>query len=100
MYGKGGTFGSLLSFWAGTDCESVTQAAADFTDVFYTLPPGFLDALTQFVINALSLQERYSLATASNFIACFCYLLSFFPSFFPSLNPEQVHLMYDELRGK
>ena len=49
--------------------------------MFYTLPPGLLDALVQFVIGALSLQERYSLVAASNFIVClFLFLLPFSPS--------------------
>ncbi|KDR78193.1 hypothetical protein GALMADRAFT_65460 [Galerina marginata CBS 339.88] len=45
------------------------QAAQDFTDNFYTLPPGLFDALIQCAITALSLQERYSLVSACNFLA-------------------------------
>ncbi|KAG6908732.1 hypothetical protein DXG01_003577 [Tephrocybe rancida] len=44
------------------------RTAQDFTRSFFTLPPGALDALINCSITALSLQERYSLVQASNFI--------------------------------
>ncbi|KNZ71941.1 Importin-13 [Termitomyces sp. J132] len=44
------------------------RVAQDFTRSFYILPPGALDALMNCTITALSLQERYSLVQASNFI--------------------------------
>ncbi|KAG6853078.1 hypothetical protein C0991_007008 [Blastosporella zonata] len=44
------------------------RTAQDFTRSFYTLPAGALDALMNCTITALSLQERYSLVQASNFI--------------------------------
>ncbi|KAK2462484.1 hypothetical protein APHAL10511_005454 [Amanita phalloides] len=45
------------------------KVAQDFTDTFYSLPPGALDALMQCAIQALSLQERYSLVSACNFLS-------------------------------
>ncbi|KAF8188698.1 armadillo-type protein [Pholiota molesta] len=45
------------------------RTAQDFTSSFYALPPGLLDALLQCAVRALSLQERYSLVAASNFIS-------------------------------
>ncbi|KAF9471249.1 ARM repeat-containing protein [Pholiota conissans] len=45
------------------------RTAQDFTGSFYTLPHGLLDALLQCAIRALSLQERYSLVAASNFVS-------------------------------
>ncbi|KAG6828197.1 hypothetical protein H0H92_008816 [Tricholoma furcatifolium] len=45
------------------------RAAQDFTRCFYTLPPGALDALMNCAITALSLQERWSLVQASNFMS-------------------------------
>ena len=44
------------------------QAAQDFTEAFYTLPPGLFDALIQCAISALALQERYSLVSACQFL--------------------------------
>ncbi|KAG5640712.1 hypothetical protein DXG03_007469 [Asterophora parasitica] len=48
------------------------RTAQDFTRSFYTLPPGGLDALLNSVIKALSLQERYSLVQACNFLVYLC----------------------------
>lgn len=45
------------------------RIAQDFTGQFYQLPEGALDALMRCAITALSLQERYSLVAASNFIS-------------------------------
>ncbi|KAF8962197.1 armadillo-type protein [Flammula alnicola] len=45
------------------------RTAQDFTNSFYSLPPGLLDALVQCAIRALSLQERYSLVAACNFVS-------------------------------
>ncbi|PFH48182.1 hypothetical protein AMATHDRAFT_66058 [Amanita thiersii Skay4041] len=45
------------------------RVSQDFTDVFYSLPHGALDALMQCAIQALSLQERYSLVSACNFLS-------------------------------
>ncbi|KAF9443602.1 ARM repeat-containing protein [Macrolepiota fuliginosa MF-IS2] len=45
------------------------RVAQDFTPQFYQLPEGALDALMQCAITALSLQERYSLVAASNFLS-------------------------------
>ncbi|KAG5635745.1 hypothetical protein H0H81_010228 [Sphagnurus paluster] len=47
------------------------RTAQDFTGSFYTLPPGALDALMNCAIQALSLQERYSLVQACNFLCTF-----------------------------
>ncbi|KAF8064415.1 armadillo-type protein [Lyophyllum atratum] len=44
------------------------RVAQDFTRSFFTLPPGALDALVNCAITALSLQERYSLVQACNFL--------------------------------
>ncbi|KAF5376630.1 hypothetical protein D9615_007856 [Tricholomella constricta] len=44
------------------------RTAQDFTRSFYTLPPGALDALLNCAVKALSLQERYSLVQACNFL--------------------------------
>lgn len=51
------------------------QVAQDFTNTFYSLPPGALDALMHCAIEALSLQERYSLVSACNFLVRFHYSL-------------------------
>ncbi|KAF5347245.1 hypothetical protein D9756_009920 [Leucocoprinus leucothites] len=45
------------------------RVAQDFTGQFYQLPEGALDTLMQCAITALSLQERYSLVAASNFLS-------------------------------
>ncbi|TFK19652.1 ARM repeat-containing protein [Coprinopsis marcescibilis] len=45
------------------------RGAQDFTKVFYTFAPGLLDALIQCAISAMSLQERYSLVSACNFMS-------------------------------
>jgi len=44
------------------------RVAQDFTSTFYTLPPGLLDGLVQCGIKTLSVQERYSLVAACNFL--------------------------------
>ncbi|KAG6334626.1 hypothetical protein ID866_4467 [Astraeus odoratus] len=44
------------------------SVAKDFTNVFYNLPPGALDALMQCAIRSLSLQERYSLVATCTFL--------------------------------
>jgi len=44
------------------------RVAQDFTSTFYTLPPGLLDGLVQCAIKTLSVQERYSLVAACNFL--------------------------------
>ncbi|KAF8694667.1 hypothetical protein AX14_001961 [Amanita brunnescens Koide BX004] len=44
------------------------KVAQDFTNTFYSLPLGALDALMHCAIQALSLQERYSLVSACNFL--------------------------------
>ncbi|CAA7262307.1 unnamed protein product [Cyclocybe aegerita] len=45
------------------------RVAQDFTNAFYALPPGLLDALVQCAVKALSLQERYSLVSACSFLS-------------------------------
>ncbi|KAM6493497.1 Armadillo-type fold [Amanita muscaria] len=44
------------------------RVAHDFTNTLYSLPPGALDTLIQCAIQALSLQERYSLVSACTFL--------------------------------
>ncbi|KAF8637543.1 hypothetical protein AX17_002750 [Amanita inopinata Kibby_2008] len=44
------------------------RVAQDFTNTFYSLPPGALDAVMQCAIQCLGLQERYSLVSACNFL--------------------------------
>ncbi|KAF8632069.1 hypothetical protein AX15_002067 [Amanita polypyramis BW_CC] len=44
------------------------RVAQDFTNTLYFLSPGALDALMQCATQALSLQERYSLVSACNFL--------------------------------
>ncbi|KAF8147686.1 armadillo-type protein [Crassisporium funariophilum] len=45
------------------------RVAQDFTGAFYAMSPGLLDALIQCAIKAFSLQERYSLVSACNFLS-------------------------------
>ncbi|KAH9477137.1 Importin-13 [Psilocybe cubensis] len=45
------------------------KTAAEFTSAFYALPRGLFDALIQCAIKALTLQERYSLVSACNFLS-------------------------------
>ncbi|KAJ4473110.1 armadillo-type protein [Lentinula aciculospora] len=49
------------------------RVAQNFSGNFYTLPPGALDALMQCTINALTLQERYSLVAACTFLSTFIH---------------------------
>ncbi|PPQ95113.1 hypothetical protein CVT25_011656 [Psilocybe cyanescens] len=48
---------------------AMESTAQDFTNAFYALPPGLFDALIQCAIKALTLQERYSLVSACNFVS-------------------------------
>lgn len=50
------------------------KTAQDFTNAFYALPPGLFDALIQCAIKALTLQERYSLVSACNFLVRQIYI--------------------------
>lgn len=61
-------FHELLLVIRCSDRPFCLKVAQDFPRSFYTLPPGALDALINCTITALSLQERYSLVQASNFI--------------------------------
>ncbi|EIN05146.1 ARM repeat-containing protein [Punctularia strigosozonata HHB-11173 SS5] len=49
------------------DC--MEKIAIHFIASFYRLPPGHLDSLMRCAIQALSLQERYALVSASTFLA-------------------------------
>ncbi|KAG6814952.1 hypothetical protein H0H93_011532, partial [Arthromyces matolae] len=70
------------------------RIAQDFTRSFYTLPPGGLDALMNCTVTALSLQERYSLVQACNFI---CNLIQR-SSVDTALAAEKDHLI--QLNGR
>ena len=45
-----------------------SQIVVRFIKAFYKLPAGALDALLELAINALALQERYSLVSACTFL--------------------------------
>ncbi|THV01907.1 ARM repeat-containing protein [Dendrothele bispora CBS 962.96] len=49
------------------------RAAQFFTSNFYSLPSGALDALMNCTVRALTLQERYSLVSASSFLSTFIH---------------------------
>ena len=48
--------------------DFMEKCAQHFVSVLYQLPPGSFDALITCAITALSLQERYSLVSASKFL--------------------------------
>ncbi|KIY50663.1 ARM repeat-containing protein [Fistulina hepatica ATCC 64428] len=49
----------------------MNRVAQDFAGVFYSIPAPAFDALVQCSVTALSLQERYSLVAACNFLNVF-----------------------------
>ena len=46
----------------------VIQVAKNFVASFYRVPPGTFDTLMHCSVSSLSLQERYSLVAACNFL--------------------------------
>ncbi|KAF4611624.1 hypothetical protein D9613_003989 [Agrocybe pediades] len=79
------------------------RAAQDFITAFYALPPGLLDALVQCAIKSLSLQERYSLVSACNFLSTLIHRTSVLEELRPHklalLNAHGPNLMRAVLQG-
>jgi hypothetical protein len=69
--------GELFSRWIFHAPDILFQIAVHFIEAFYKLPRGGVDALLRLAIEALALQERYSLVSACTFLVS--------PGIFPSL---------------
>ncbi|TFK99936.1 ARM repeat-containing protein [Pterulicium gracile] len=66
--------------------------AKNFVTCFYRLPPGMFDGLLQCSVSSLSLQERYSLVAACNFLGTLfnkTFLVSTSTTFTPTSTPPE-----------
>ncbi|KAF7312093.1 hypothetical protein MIND_00221600 [Mycena indigotica] len=70
------------------------RVAQDFTTAFCALPDGAFDALIQFAINVLSMQERYSLVASCSFLGTLIHRTALFAVLSPDLLKQlQAHII-------